>query len=431
MPEATVNDQSRLAGRTAIVTAAGRGIGRATAELYGREGARVVIASRSADGCSAAAEAIEAAGGTAIAKPADMGLKSDVAAVAGFAAETYGSLDILVNNAQSGGTRDHPAGLPVPAPLESFDDAELDWTSGTGFRGTFGAMQAAFPRMRERGGRIITFASMDGMIGNAGTVGDNITREAVRSLTRTAARERGRYAITVNVVAPTAKTDAADNIERADPEAMAAAVAAIPAGRPGDPHLDIAPAVLFLGTGGARCSTGQTLGVDGGLFPHARRGVRGEQRPYPAHNGKQPDKGGLRSMRLLGLDHIAIVVRDISETVARAGDTVDGRADGERLRGGDIDLQFLLFGETRLELIEVRAAGFGMPKLKDGETAVIGHLGYEVDDLEDAKAELTRRGVLLQGEFETGEVRSIFTAPETTFGVTLHLLEHKGRGTGA
>ena len=135
-------------------------------------------------------------------------------------------------------------------------------------------------------------------------------------------------------------------------------------------------------------------------------------------------------MRLLGLDHIAIVVRDINETITRAGDTVDGRALGERILAGDIDLQFLLCGETRLELIEVRAAGFGMPKLKDGETAVIGHLGYEVDDLEDAKAELTRRGVVLQGEFDTDEVHSIFTAPQTTFGVTLHLMEHKGRATG-
>src|ERR1700736_596184 len=134
-------------------------------------------------------------------------------------------------------------------------------------------------------------------------------------------------------------------------------------------------------------------------------------------------------MRLLGLDHIAIVVRDISETVARAGDTVDGRADGERLRGGDIDLQFLLFGETRLELIEARAAGFGMPTLKDGEIAVFGHLGYEVDDLEATKAELTSRGVVLQGEYETDDVHFIFTAPETTFGVTLHLMEHKNRGT--
>ena len=83
--------------------------------------------------------------------------------------------------------------------------------------------------------------------------------------------------------------------------------------------------------------------------------------------------------------------------MARAGDTVDGRALGERILAGDIDLQFLLCGETRLELIEVRAAGFGMPQLKDGETAVFGHLGYEVDDLEDTKVELTRRRGRLAG----------------------------------
>jgi NAD(P)-dependent dehydrogenase (short-subunit alcohol dehydrogenase family) len=228
-----------------------------------------VIASRSADGSAAAVEAIEAAGGTAIAKPTNIGIKSDVVDMVGFAVETYGSLDILVNNAQSWGTRDKPTGLPVPTPLESFDDAELDWTFDTGFRGTFWAMQAAFPHMRERGGRIINFASGYGMIGNAGTVGYNITKEAVRSLTRTAAREWGRHAITANVVAPTAKTDSADEIERADPEGMAAAVAAIPAGRLGDPRLDIAPAVLFLATDDARYITGQTLGVDGGLFLHA------------------------------------------------------------------------------------------------------------------------------------------------------------------
>ena len=136
-------------------------------------------------------------------------------------------------------------------------------------------------------------------------------------------------------------------------------------------------------------------------------------------------------MKLLGLDHIAIVVRDIDETIARAGDTVDGRARGGRIPAGDVDLQFLLFGESRLELIEVRAAGFGMPKLKDGETAVIGHIGYEVDDLEDTKAELTRRGVVFEGEGKTNEVHWIFTAPQTTFGVTLQLMQHKARGTRA
>jgi len=135
-------------------------------------------------------------------------------------------------------------------------------------------------------------------------------------------------------------------------------------------------------------------------------------------------------MKLLGLDHIGIIVRDIDETIAQAGDTVDGRAVGGRFVSGDIDLQVLLLGESRLELIEVRAAGFGMPKLEDGETAVIGHFGIEVDDLEDTKAELRRRGVVLEGEVETDEVRWIFTAPQTTFGVTLQLMEHKGRGMG-
>jgi methylmalonyl-CoA/ethylmalonyl-CoA epimerase len=136
-------------------------------------------------------------------------------------------------------------------------------------------------------------------------------------------------------------------------------------------------------------------------------------------------------VKLLGLDHVGVVVRDIDETVAQAGGTVDGRAVGERFVSADIDLQVLLCGESTLELIEVRAPGFGMPKLKDGETAVIGHFGIEVDDFEDAKAELTRRGVVLEGEVETDEVHFIFTAPQTTFGVTLQLMEHKGRGTGA
>jgi methylmalonyl-CoA/ethylmalonyl-CoA epimerase len=72
-----------------------------------------------------------------------------------------------------------------------------------------------------------------------------------------------------------------------------------------------------------------------------------------------------------------------------------------------------------------------MPKLKGGEAAVIGHFGIEVDDLEETKAELTRRGVVLQGEVKTDEVHFIFTAPQTTFGVTLQLMQHKARGTGA
>ena len=136
-------------------------------------------------------------------------------------------------------------------------------------------------------------------------------------------------------------------------------------------------------------------------------------------------------MKLLGLDHIGIVVRNIDETVTRASDTLDGRAVGERFVSDDIDLQVLRTGESTLELIEVRNPGFGMPRLKDGETAVIGHYGIEVDDLDDAKAELTRRGVALEGEVDAGDVRFIFTVPKTTFGVTVQLMDYKGRAKGA
>jgi NAD(P)-dependent dehydrogenase (short-subunit alcohol dehydrogenase family) len=129
-------------------------------------------------------------------------------------------------------------------------------------------MQAAeFTHMSERGGLIINLASMYVMIGNAGTVGYNITKEAIRALARTAAREWARYAITVN------------------PMGMAATAAAIPMGRLGDPRLDIAPAVLFLATDDARRITGQTVDVDGGSFytpdpasPESNASIRQQQK---------------------------------------------------------------------------------------------------------------------------------------------------------
>src|SRR5260370_17401996 len=97
MSKATVNNQLRLAGRTAIVTGASRGIGRAVAELYAREGARVVIASRSADGSAAAAKAIEAAGGTAIAKPPNTPLQPALPPIAGLPTCPHGDPPSLLH----------------------------------------------------------------------------------------------------------------------------------------------------------------------------------------------------------------------------------------------------------------------------------------------------------------------------------------------
>jgi NAD(P)-dependent dehydrogenase (short-subunit alcohol dehydrogenase family) len=256
----------RLAGKTAVVTGSGRGIGRAIALLFAKEEANVVVASVGKEECATTVADIEDAGGRAAAKPTDVGVRADVADMISFAVETYGGLDILVNNAQSWGTRQQPRGAPVPTPLECFGEDELDWTFDTGFRGTFWAMQAAFPHLRERGGRVINFGSWYGQFGNGGTVAYNITKEAVRALTRTAAREWAPYGITVNAITPAAKTDAAAAIEQTNPELIAQAVAAIPLGRLGDPDLDVAPAALFLASDDARYITGQTLGVDGGIF---------------------------------------------------------------------------------------------------------------------------------------------------------------------
>jgi NAD(P)-dependent dehydrogenase (short-subunit alcohol dehydrogenase family) len=257
---------SRLEGKTAIVTGSGRGIGRAIAETYAREGANVVIASVGDDECSSAVNAITETGGTAVAKPTNVGRRDDVEAMVAFAVDTYGALDILVNNAQSWGTAEQPTPLPIPTPIEEFNEAELDWTFDTGFRGTWWAMRAAFPHMRERGGRIINFGSWYGQMGNYGTVGYNVTKEAIRALSRTAAREWAPFGVTVNVITPAGKTDAARSIEETNPEAMAAALSTIPMGRLGDPLTEVAPAALFLASDGARYITGQTLGVDGGVF---------------------------------------------------------------------------------------------------------------------------------------------------------------------
>jgi NAD(P)-dependent dehydrogenase (short-subunit alcohol dehydrogenase family) len=258
--------ERRLTGRTAIVTGSGRGIGLAIASLYAHEGANVVIASLGDEECASAVEAITRRGDSAAAKPTNVGRKSEIEAMVAFAVETFGGLDILVNNAQSWGTSERPTPMPVPSPIETFDDAELDWTFDTGFRGTWWAMRAAFPHLKERGGRIINFGSWYGQMGNQGTVGYNVTKEAIRALSRTAAREWAPHGITVNVITPAAKTDAANEIERSNPEAMAAALATIPMGRLGDPVTEIAPAALFLASDDARFITGQTLGVDGGVF---------------------------------------------------------------------------------------------------------------------------------------------------------------------
>ena len=264
MPKATVNDQLRLAGRTAIVTGAGRGIGRAIAELYAREGARVVIASRSADGCSAAVEAIEAAGGTAVAKPTDIGVKSDVVDMVGFAARTYGSLDILVNN----------AGIAIDRTVAKMTDEDWQRVIAVNLSGAFFMAQAALEHMMERGtGRIINVSSVIGETGNIGQVNYAASKSGLFGLTKSLAKEAifqldraGRpvgdgIGLTVNAVTP--GFIATDMLATIPDKLLDRIRSQIPVGRLGKPE-EVAGLVAYLASEEAAFLTGANIAINGG-----------------------------------------------------------------------------------------------------------------------------------------------------------------------
>lgn len=256
-----------LAGRTAIVTGAGRGIGRGIAVELAREGANVVVASRSQGSIDETLAEIVAAGGTAIGQVCDVGNRDDIMSAVAGAAERFGGLDILVNNAQSFGTAAQPAPTPVITPLEDFNDDEWHRTFATGPTATYFFMKAAFPHLKASGaGRIINFGSYWGQVGYEGSAAYNAAKEAIRGLTRTAAREWGKYGITANVINPAIASDALKTFVANQPEQAQKAVETIPLRRYGDIYSDGGRLAVFLAGDDASFLTGMTFQADGGLF---------------------------------------------------------------------------------------------------------------------------------------------------------------------
>lgn len=246
---------SRLEGKVAIITGAGQGIGAAIAESYAREGCKVLITGRTQSKLDDVTGRITAEGGVcntlvALAGEMDQSEKTVAKAIA-----DWGRVDVLVNNAHT--FTDY---LPIEDPKME-EHCKIDFQSA--FFGSLQLMQLCFPHMvKQGGGAVLNFGSSYGPRSEPGFLAYSASKEAIRSLTRTAAKEWGRHGIRVNTILPSALTPKSIwYLEDSGTYDLELAKVAI--GRFGTPE-DIAPMCLFLASDEGNYITGQTIGVDGG-----------------------------------------------------------------------------------------------------------------------------------------------------------------------
>ncbi|UQI45229.1 SDR family oxidoreductase [Streptomyces sp. HU2014] len=248
---------SDLTGRTALVTGASRGIGKAIAVRLAVKGAVVVVHyGTDEDGARATVDEIGRAGGTAFAVGAELGTDDDVETLfAGVEAGLAGRpLDILVNNAAAA-----PAG-----PIGVTTRQEFDHLFAVNVRAPYFIIQRALPLLRD-GGRVITISSVATRMANPAQASFAMTKGAVETMSRTLANELGARGITVNAVAPGATRTAANGAFFEAP-GLAERIAGMTAlDRLGGPD-DVADVVAFLASGAARWITGQVIDASGGLF---------------------------------------------------------------------------------------------------------------------------------------------------------------------
>jgi 3-oxoacyl-[acyl-carrier protein] reductase len=243
----------QLVNQIAVVTGAGRGIGRAIALKFAAEGADIACVSRTAENSEKIANEIRALGRKAWAHAVDVSNAAEVTAAAEKILAEAGRVDILVNNA--GITRD---GL-----LMRMSEADWDAVLGTNLKGAF-LFTKAFSRsfIKQRSGRVINIASVVGLIGNVGQANYAASKAGLIGFTKSMARELSSRGITVNAVAPGfISTDMTAGLN----DAMRAELLKnIPLGSFGEAE-DVAVATAFLASPAARYITGQVLAVDGGM----------------------------------------------------------------------------------------------------------------------------------------------------------------------
>ena len=239
--------------KVAVITGAGDGLGKAFATRFVENGYRVVVADINEESGSAHAEAL---GSAAAFYRCDVTQRDQVEAMIAFALETFSGVDVLVNNAVP------PTNL---APVEEKTDEAFQLQLDGSFFAARWAMNAAFDTMRTNGfGRVINLCSLNGVNAHPESADYNVAKEALRALTRTAAREWAPHGITVNAICPGAVTAAFQAMAEFAPQMAERVTKQVPMGYMGDPYRDISGVALFLAGEDARYMTGNTLFVDGG-----------------------------------------------------------------------------------------------------------------------------------------------------------------------
>lgn len=246
-----------FAGKTAIVTGATSGIGRATAEAFGRAGAAVVLVGRNQQALEDVTAVVSAAGTRVASCRADVRDREAADRIIAAALELSGAVDVLVN----------AAGVIASGTLEATTDDVWDSMLAVNVTGPFRLMRAAAPHLKPRGGSIVNVSSVNGLRSFPGVLAYCVSKAAVDHLTRCAAIELAPLGVRVNAVNPGVTVTNLHRRSGMDETQYAAFLERSkqthPLGRPGRPE-DVAELILFLASDAASWMTGETIPVDGG-----------------------------------------------------------------------------------------------------------------------------------------------------------------------